>query len=70
MCGPQYRRRVIVGNVEKRLKSLLIDKCKQSNLDIISADDARSCSYIPQSGPTITPNRIVAALKGYIHLEF
>ncbi|MGB7636846.1 MAG: transposase, partial [Nitrososphaeraceae archaeon] len=30
---PKYRRKVIVGDVEKRLKSLLKEKCNQLNIE-------------------------------------
>ena len=35
---PKYRRKVIVGNVEKRLKSLLKEKCKELKIDILSLE--------------------------------
>ncbi|MGC2683827.1 MAG: transposase, partial [Candidatus Nitrosopolaris sp.] len=35
---PKYRKKVIVGSVEKRLKSLLQQKCKQLDIEIISLE--------------------------------
>jgi putative transposase len=33
---PKYRRKVIVGNIEQRLKALLKDKCKQLAIEVLS----------------------------------
>ena len=63
---PKYRRKVIVGDVEKRLKSLLKEKCNQLNIEIISLETMPDHVHIfLRSQPTIAPNRIAAALKGY-----
>ena len=63
---PKYRRKVIVGDVEKRLKSLLKEKCNQLNIEIISLETMPDHVHIfLDSQPTIAPNRIAAALKGY-----
>jgi putative transposase len=55
---PKYRRKVIVGNVEKRLKSLLKEKCKELKIDILSLETmpdhvhvfvrAEPTNYIPK----------------------
>ncbi|MGB6593730.1 MAG: IS200/IS605 family transposase [Candidatus Nitrosopolaris sp.] len=63
---PKYRKKVIVGSVEKRLKSLLKQKCKQLDIEIISLETMPDHVHIfLKSTPVIAPNRIVAALKGY-----
>jgi len=63
---PKYRKKVIVGSVEKRLKSLLQQKCKQLDIEIISLETMPDHVHIfLKSTPVIAPNRIVAALKGY-----
>ena len=61
---PKYRRKVIVGNVEKRLKSLLKEKCKQLNIDISFLEMMPDQIHVFVS--SIFPNRIIGALKGYI----
>ena len=62
----QYRRKVIVGNVEKRLKSLLKEKCKQLKIDILSLETIPDhVRVFVRAEPTISPNTIIAALKGY-----
>jgi putative transposase len=35
---PKYRKKVIVDNIEKRLKSLLKEKCKELKIDILSLE--------------------------------
>ena len=61
----KYRKKVLVGSVEKRLKSLLKEKCKQLDIDIISLETMPDHVHIfLKADPTIAPNRIVAALKG------
>jgi putative transposase len=63
---PKYRKKVIVGNIEKRLKSLLKEKCKQLNIDILSLEMMPDHVHVfVRAEPTISPNRIIAALKGY-----
>ncbi|HEY5630632.1 MAG TPA: IS200/IS605 family transposase [Nitrososphaeraceae archaeon] len=72
---PKYRRKVIVGNIENRLKSLLNEKCKQLNIEIISLETMPDHVHIfVRTQPIIAPNRIAAALKGYtsrvLRIEF
>ena len=62
---PKYRRKVIVGDVEKRLKFLLNEKCRQLNIDIISLETMPTMPYFSKIAAKHSPNRIVAALKGY-----
>ena len=64
---PKYRRRVIVGNVEKRLKSLLKEKCKELKVDILSLETMPDHVHVFVRGePTISPNRIIAGERIYI----
>jgi putative transposase len=63
---PKYRKKLIVENVEKRLKSLLKEKCKQLGIEIISLETMPDHVHIfLKATPVLTPNRIFAALKGY-----
>jgi len=72
---PKYRRKVIVGNIEERLKALLKEKCKQLGIEILSLQTMPDHTHIfLRADPTIAPNRIIAALKGYssriLRIEF
>ena len=72
---PKYRRKVIVGNIEERLKALLKEKCKQLGIEILSLQTMPDHTHIfLRADPTISPNRIIAALKGYssriLRIEF
>src|SRR5712692_5396148 len=63
---PKYRKKVIVGKVEKRLKTLLQEKVTALNGKIIALETMPDHVHIfVQTPPTIAPNRIIAALKGY-----
>jgi putative transposase len=63
---PKYRKKVIVGNVERRLKSLLLQKCKELDIEVISLETMPDHIHMfLRSILVIAPNRIVAALKGY-----
>jgi putative transposase len=63
---PKYRKKLIVDNVEKRLKSLQKEKCKQLGIEIISLETMPDHVHIfLKATPVLAPNRIVAALKGY-----
>ena len=56
----------MIDNVEKRLKSLLKEKCKQLGIEIISLETMPDHVHIfLKATPVLAPNRIVAALKGY-----
>jgi putative transposase len=57
---------IVGGDLEKRLKSLLKEKCNQLNIEIISLETIQDHVHIfVRSQPTIAPNRIAAILKGY-----
>jgi len=63
---PKYRKRVIVGRIEKQLKVLLQEKVNALNCKIIALETMPDHIHIfVESPPTIAPNRIVAALKGF-----
>jgi putative transposase len=63
---PKYRRKVLVGNVEKRLKQLLEQKTTELKCKIIALETMPDHIHIfIQAPPTIAPNRLVASLKGY-----
>lgn len=63
---PKYRRKVITGKIEKRLKQLLEQKTAEVGCKIIALETTPDHLHIfVQAPPTIAPNRLVAALKGY-----
>lgn len=63
---PKYRRKVLVGNIEKRLKELLVEKMQVIGCKIISLETMPDHVHIfIEAPPTSAPNRIVASLKGY-----
>jgi putative transposase len=72
---PKYRRKVITGSIEQRLKVLLKEKCTVLGIEILSLQTMPDHTHIfLRAAPTIAPNRIIAALKGYssriLRLEF
>ncbi len=63
---PKYRRKVLVGNIEKRLRGLLIERVKEIGCKLISLEIKPDHVHIfLEAQPIHTPNRIVANLKGY-----
>jgi putative transposase len=63
---PKYRRKVLIGNIEKRLKELLVERVKEIGCKLISLEIMPDHVHIfVEAQPTVTPNRIVANLKGY-----
>ncbi len=66
----KYRRPVLVGGVETRLRALLEQKSKSIDCEIISLETMSDHVHIfVKAKPTATPNRIVAALKGFTSHE-
>lgn len=64
---PKYRRKVIVGSVERRLKELLKQKTTELGCNIIALETMPDHIHIfIQASPTVAPNRLVAAMKGYL----
>jgi REP-associated tyrosine transposase len=63
---PKYRRKVIIGAVEKRLKQLLQEKAETMNCKIIALETMPDHVHIfIQATALLAPNRIVAGLKGH-----
>lgn len=63
---PKYRRKVLTGKIEIRLKDLLYKKAKEIEIEIknleIMADHVH---LFIKTDPTDSPHRIVQQLKGY-----
>lgn len=63
---PKYRRRVLVNEVEQRLKELLCEKAKEIDIEIVSMEIMPDHVHLfVQSIPTNAPHFIVGQLKGY-----
>lgn len=62
---PKYRREILVGDVEKRLKELLINKAKELDLEIVSMEIMPDHVHIfIKAEPVDSPHFIVQQLKG------
>jgi len=63
---PKYRRKVLTGKIEIRLKDLLYKKAKEIEIEIknleIMADHVH---LFIKTDPTDSPHRVVQQLKGY-----
>jgi len=63
---PKYRRKVLEGNVAERLRQLLDAKARELGCELLSLEIMPDHVHIfIQAPPTLSPNHIVAALKGY-----
>ena len=62
---PRYRRKVLVGAVEERLKILLSEICEEIDIQILAVEcDKDHCHLFVNALPTISPSDIMAKLKG------
>jgi putative transposase len=63
---PKYRRKVLESRIADRLCSLLKAKAGELGCNVLSLEIMPDHVHLfIQAQPTISPNRIVAALKGY-----
>jgi putative transposase len=63
---PKYRRKVLVGEVEEHLRTLLIDKAKEIEVEIIEMEIMPDHVHLFVKGrPTDSPHFIVQQFKGY-----
>lgn len=63
---PKYRRKILVGAVEKHLRKLLLEKAKQIEVEIIEMKILPDHVHLFVKGrPTDSPHYIVQQLKGY-----
>jgi len=72
---PKYRRRILKGNIEKRLKELLLLKAKEMSIVIEKMEIMPDHLHLfVKCAPTDTPCSIVRLLKGYtsrvLRIEF
>lgn len=67
---PKYRRSVLIGAVEKRLKELLIQKATEIGISIIQLEVLPDHVHLfVKSAPTAAPHWVVQQLKGYTSHE-
>ena len=63
---PKYRRKVLIGEAETRLKELLLEKAKQINVEIINMEVMPDHVHLfIKATPVDSPHFIVQQLKGY-----
>ena len=63
---PKYRRKVLIGEAETRLKELLFEKAKQINVEIINMEVMPDHVHLfIKATPVDSPHFIVQQLKGY-----
>jgi putative transposase len=63
---PKYRRAVLVGRIEKRLKELIQEKSKQLGCEVIALEIQPDHVHLfIQTNPKISPNSVIGQIKGY-----
>jgi putative transposase len=63
---PKYRRKVITGNVETRLKELIYDVCKKRKSDIIEIELMPDHVHLlVEVDPQYGIHRLIKEIKGY-----
>lgn len=63
---PKYRRKVLVNEIEDRLKTLLVEKAKEIGCEISIQEVMPDHVHIfIKTKPTLAPHYIVQQLKGY-----
>ena len=63
---PKYRRKVLVGKVERELRSLLYQKAQELNITIVAHEIMPDHDNLfIESGPTEAPQRLVNQFKGF-----
>jgi putative transposase len=68
--SPKYRKKVLIGKVEQRLKILIHEKAKQMDCKILALEVMPDHVHLFIAGsPIMTPNKIVGSIKGYTSHE-
>lgn len=64
---PRYRRKIfLISKVEKRFKTLVKEKCKELNIEIIAIEcDKDHTHMFLNCLPTFSPSDIMQSIKGY-----
>jgi len=62
---PRYRRKLLIGDVEKRFKEMLQEICKSMDLEILAVEcDKDHCHLFVNALPRHSPADIMARIKG------
>ena len=63
---PKYRRKILVGKIEKRLKELINEKAKELKCQVITLEvQSDHIHLFIQGMPKQSPNLIIGQIKGY-----
>lgn len=67
---PKYRRKILVGSIEARLKELIVEKCKNLECTIVALEIMPDHVHLFLETTTQTaPNIIVGQIKGFTSHE-
>lgn len=67
---PKYRKKVLIGKIEQRLKDMIQQKAKQMECKILALEIMPDHVHLFIAGnPIMTPNKIVGSIKGYTSHE-
>ena len=67
---PKYRRKVLTEAIAKRLGAIINEVCQEHQVEVLSLEIMPDHVHLfVQATPTIAPNRIIAAIKGYTSHE-
>ena len=62
---PKYRRKLITGNIEIRLKEIIMGVAQENNWEIIALETMPDHVHLfIKTDPTIAPNSVIAKVKG------
>jgi len=72
---PKYRRKVLVGDVERRLKVLMFEKATELGVEIVAMDIMPDHVHLfVKCKPTFAPHQLIKQFKGHssrlLRLEF
>ena len=63
---PKYRRKVLVGDIERRLKQLIKDKAKRIGCEVLALEVMPDHVHLFIEGkPLMSPNHIIGKIKGF-----
>jgi len=63
---PKYRKKILIGKIQKRLEELIKEKCKELRGEILSlAIEDDHVHLFVRTVPTISPNKFIGQIKGY-----
>jgi putative transposase len=63
---PKYRRKVLVENIQKRLRELVSLKCQELKCEVLALSiQSDHVHLFVKASPQLAPNRIIGEIKGY-----